>query len=296
MTEIAPPAPYWGVRNANVHFCEPAYAKCFYIAEFWNSLSNLYAIFFALFGMAYTASLARTRSRARGGGGGGPSRGADGESRDRDSISFQKVSDKGEPRRSNTEQRKSIVQFDTEELDSEKWGAQSAYLDEEWFVTHGYQSRTSRRRRGAAKKVLYPTLLGDAVSGDETTECATTASKKMTHSANSSTKMTSAKSSSEEHGALTCTTPTTSISFRPLRDDPSAYALTQLTWLCFLAMGVGSFLFHATQQFYAELLDEVFMSLTLLCFQATLLDYCPIYRGEYAKVAAYFYVPLLIFL
>lgn len=35
--------PYWGERDTNIHFCEPPYVRSIYVAEFWNSWTNLIA-------------------------------------------------------------------------------------------------------------------------------------------------------------------------------------------------------------------------------------------------------------
>ncbi len=31
---------HWPPRDANIHFCEPAYERNFYIAEFYNAVTN----------------------------------------------------------------------------------------------------------------------------------------------------------------------------------------------------------------------------------------------------------------
>ncbi|CAD7943434.1 unnamed protein product [Amoebophrya sp. A25] len=53
---------FWGSRNANIHFCEPAYVRSPYIAEFWNTLTNLFPLLLGIFGMIWTARM-REKSR-----------------------------------------------------------------------------------------------------------------------------------------------------------------------------------------------------------------------------------------
>lgn len=45
---------YWGPVSASVDWCEPNYIHSYYIAETWNTWSNLFYIFFALYGIITT--------------------------------------------------------------------------------------------------------------------------------------------------------------------------------------------------------------------------------------------------
>eukprot|EP01027_Heterolobosea_sp_BB2_P017704 GEZU01025059.1.p1 GENE.GEZU01025059.1~~GEZU01025059.1.p1 ORF type:complete len:141 (+),score=16.34 GEZU01025059.1:252-674(+) len=46
---------YWGDVTANVDWCEPNYSHTQYIAETWNSLSNIVFVAFALFSLYQNA-------------------------------------------------------------------------------------------------------------------------------------------------------------------------------------------------------------------------------------------------
>jgi len=52
MLDAATSEPFWGEHTATVDWCETNYAVCRFIAEFWNTTSNLALILPALFGIA----------------------------------------------------------------------------------------------------------------------------------------------------------------------------------------------------------------------------------------------------
>lgn len=64
---------------------------------------------------------------------------------------------------------------------------------------------------------------------------------------------------------------------RPLEEVYPHYIIA---CLAFLIMGIGSFLFHCTQQYWAELLDEVGLSIMAVAFLAPQFDLHPVVRGR----------------
>jgi Ceramidase len=42
---------YWGIPTATIDWCEPNYQHSFYIAEFWNTVSNILFVLLGLFGL-----------------------------------------------------------------------------------------------------------------------------------------------------------------------------------------------------------------------------------------------------
>jgi hypothetical protein len=43
---------YWGEPTATIDWCEPNYEYSFYVAEFWNTVSNLLFVLLGLYGLA----------------------------------------------------------------------------------------------------------------------------------------------------------------------------------------------------------------------------------------------------
>lgn len=42
---------FWGPTTATIDWCEPNYAHSFYVAEFWNTVSNLLFVLLGLYGL-----------------------------------------------------------------------------------------------------------------------------------------------------------------------------------------------------------------------------------------------------
>jgi len=42
---------FWGEPTASIDWCETNYENSFYIAEYWNTLSNILLVVFSMFGM-----------------------------------------------------------------------------------------------------------------------------------------------------------------------------------------------------------------------------------------------------
>lgn len=48
-------AGFWGETTATIDWCELNYERSFYVAEFWNTLSNLLFVLLGLYGLAQSA-------------------------------------------------------------------------------------------------------------------------------------------------------------------------------------------------------------------------------------------------
>lgn len=45
------PRGFWGPTTATIDWCEPNYQHSFYVAEFWNTVSNLLFVLLGLYGL-----------------------------------------------------------------------------------------------------------------------------------------------------------------------------------------------------------------------------------------------------
>jgi len=57
-------APYWGVPTSTIDWCEENYTRNGFIAEFWNSVSNMLMIYLSLFGLVQALINNRHRSQS----------------------------------------------------------------------------------------------------------------------------------------------------------------------------------------------------------------------------------------
>ena len=48
---------FWGERTATIDWCEQNYEQTYYIAEFWNTVSNLVMIVLPLYGVYWSRRL-----------------------------------------------------------------------------------------------------------------------------------------------------------------------------------------------------------------------------------------------
>ncbi|CAD7963306.1 unnamed protein product [Amoebophrya sp. A120] len=341
--------PFWGPRNSNVHFCEPAYERSPYIAEFWNALTNLWPILLGLVGMAYTAGLAGAGRFVLVPGGG--------EKEHRTTSPTSTPDTVRTPPQSN--------------LKSGFFASVFAFISSKKVlgVRYGYDGTTraqsvafNEANGTSTQKLVLPVVSTSAPVPEPTlsktslpaepevtkaseddcspTEQVSTPSTKAPSPCSSpllcplserrvvSESMLELLSQRQSEGVIfPHKSPSSRISsstrdenhvhdghheslakasrrpvpardktalFRSISEDSTAYLLCQLTWCCYIGMATGSLLFHATQQFWAEMLDELGMSLTLLALQASLLDYSPLYRGPVSRQLAYKWVPLAV--
>lgn len=248
---------YWGVRDSNIHFCEPAYERSAYVAEFWNAWTNLVAVagsifafwflFLRTFGTPESAcgtrrAVASSPSSAGADGSSATtlalmSSGSGGASKGGDAASESSVA---------MGPSKSMPPVATRKISLGKVGnpfGTSMFATSPFAKSGSVASTRSGAFRGSSP-------LGSTL------------------------------------GKRLAVAPAPTRNTR-VRSPRWIFKFHALSCLAFLMVGIGSFFFHATQRYWAELVDEIALMVLEVCISMSLLDMHWLTREPRTRVIFY---------